>query len=138
MSRLIIMKMSGLVVCFFSSRRRHTRCALVTGVQTCALPILTPVVNTVGVRQLINGPIPYSADGDFVMGKAPELGNLFVASGFLYGIAAGGGAGAIMAEWILEGRPSLDLWPLDVRRFSFLNGTRAFMYPRAVEHYAHH
>ncbi|MGF1629372.1 MAG: FAD-dependent oxidoreductase [Kiloniellaceae bacterium] len=99
---------------------------------------VTPVVNTVGVRQLINGPIPYSADGDFVMGKAPELDNLFVATGFLYGIAAGGGAGAIMAEWILEGRPSLDLWPLDIRRFSFLHGTRTFMYPRAVEHYAHH
>jgi len=99
---------------------------------------VTPVVNSVGVRQLINGPIPYSADGDFVMGKAPELDNLFVATGFLYGIAAGGGAGAIMAEWILEGRPSLDLWPLDIRRFSFLHGTRAFMYPRAVEHYAHH
>ncbi|MGF1591622.1 MAG: FAD-dependent oxidoreductase, partial [Kiloniellaceae bacterium] len=99
---------------------------------------VTPVVNTVGVRQLINGPIPYSADGDFVMGKAPELDNLFVATGFLYGIAAGGGAGAIMAEWILDGRPSLDLWPLDIRRFSFLHGTRAFMYPRAVEHYAHH
>src|SRR3546814_4068402 len=48
------------------------------------------------------------------------------------------GAGAIMAEWILEGRPSLDLWPLDIRRFSFLHGTRAFMVPRAVEHYAHH
>src|SRR3546814_15201501 len=71
------------------------------------------------------------------MGKAPELGNLFVASGFLYGIAPGGGAGAIMAEWILDGRPSLDLWPLDVRRFSFLTGTRAFMYPRPVEHYPH-
>ncbi|MGD1879838.1 MAG: FAD-dependent oxidoreductase [Kiloniellaceae bacterium] len=99
---------------------------------------VTPVVNTVGVRQLINGPIPYSADGDFVMGKAPELDNLFVATGFLYGIAAGGGAGAIMAEWILEGRPSLDLWPLDIRRFSYHHGTRAFMYPRAVEHYAHH
>ncbi len=99
---------------------------------------VTPVVNTVGVRQLINGPIPYSADGDFVMGKAPELDNLFVATGFLYGIAAGGGAGAMMAEWILEGRPSLDLWPLDIRRFGFHHGTRAFMYPRAVEHYAHH
>ncbi len=99
---------------------------------------VTPVVNQVGVRQLINGPIPYSADGDFVMGKAPELDNLFVATGFLYGIAAGGGAGAIMAEWILEGRPSLDLWPLDIRRFGPLHGTRAFMYPRAVEHYAHH
>src|SRR3546814_16064823 len=72
------------------------------------------------------------------MGKAPELDNLFVATGFLYGIAAGGGAGAIMAEWILEGRPRLDLWPLDVRRFSFPNGPRAFMYPRAVEPYAHH
>src|SRR3546814_12916381 len=43
-----------------------------------------------------------------------------------------------MAEWILEGRPSLDLWPLDIRRFSFLHGTRAFMVPRAVEPYAHH
>jgi 4-methylaminobutanoate oxidase (formaldehyde-forming) len=99
---------------------------------------VTPVVNTVGVRQMINGPIPYSADGDFVMGKAPELDNLFVATGFLYGIAAGGGAGSMMAEWILEGRPSLDLWPLDIRRFGFHHGTRAFMYPRAVEHYAHH
>src|SRR3546814_8277908 len=92
---------------------------------------VTPVVNTVGVRQLINGPIPYSADGDFVMGKAPELGNLFVASGFLYGIATGGGAGAIMAEWVLEGRPSLDLWPLEVRRLRFPNGKRAF---RSEEH----
>ncbi|MEQ8357167.1 MAG: FAD-dependent oxidoreductase [Kiloniellaceae bacterium] len=99
---------------------------------------VTPVVNTVGVRQIVNGPIPYSADGDFVMGRAPELDNLFVATGFLYGIAAGGGAGAIMAEWILEGRPSLDLWPLDIRRFASHHGTRAFMYPRAVEHYAHH
>jgi len=99
---------------------------------------VTPVVNEVGVQQVINGPIPYSADGDFVMGRAPELDNLFVATGFLYGIAAGGGAGKMMAEWIIDGRPSLDLWPLDVRRFSPVHGTRAFMCPRAVEHYAHH
>ncbi|NSY41233.1 FAD-dependent oxidoreductase [Leisingera sp. ANG59] len=99
---------------------------------------VTPVVNEVGIRQVINGPIPYSADGDFVMGWAPELKNLMLSTGFLYGIAAGGGAGEIIAEWILEGRPSLDLWPLDVRRFSPHHATRAFMYPRAVEHYAHH
>lgn len=99
---------------------------------------VTPVVNDVGVRQVINGPIPYSADGDFVMGWAPELNNLMLSTGFLYGIAAGGGAGEMIAEWILEGRPSLDLWPLDVRRFSAHHATRAFMYPRAVEHYAHH
>jgi glycine cleavage system aminomethyltransferase T/glycine/D-amino acid oxidase-like deaminating enzyme len=103
----------------------------------CAARV-TPIVNEVGIRQVINGPIPYSADGDFVMGPAPEIRNLMLATGFLYGIAAGGGAGEMIAEWILEGRPSLDLWPLDVRRFGPHHGSRAFMYPRAVEHYAHH
>jgi 4-methylaminobutanoate oxidase (formaldehyde-forming) len=98
----------------------------------------TPIINTVGVRELINGPIPYSADSDFVMGKAPELDNFFVSAGFLYGIAAGGGAGRMMAEWIAEGSPSLNLWPLDVRRFNFHHNTRHFMYPRAVELYGHH
>ncbi len=98
----------------------------------------TPIINQVGVRQLLNGPIPYSADGDFVMGKAPELRNYFVCAGFLYGIAAGGGAGRMMAEWILDGRPSLNLWPLDIRRFSFHHATRHFMYARAVELYGNH
>ncbi|MDA9982035.1 FAD-dependent oxidoreductase [Gammaproteobacteria bacterium] len=99
---------------------------------------VTPVVNEVGIRQVVNGPIPYSADGDFVMGWTPGFDNLMMATGFLYGIAAGGGAGEMIAEWIVEGRPSLDLWPLDVRRFGPHHGTRTFMYPRAVEHYAHH
>lgn len=99
---------------------------------------VTPVLNEVGIRQVINGPIPYSADGDFVMGWAPGFDNLMMATGFLYGIAAGGGAGEMIAEWIIEGRPSLDLWPLDARRFGPHHGSRAFMYPRAVEHYAHH
>ncbi|MDU8944240.1 GcvT family protein [Ovoidimarina sediminis] len=99
---------------------------------------VTPIVGEVGIRQVINGPIPYSADGDFVLGWQPDFDNLMLATGFLYGIAAGGGAGEMIAEWITEGRPSLDLWPLDVRRFGPHHGTRAFMYPRAVEHYAHH
>lgn len=99
---------------------------------------VTPVLNEVGIRSVINGPIPYSADGDFVMGWAPGFDNLMMATGFLYGIAAGGGAGEMIAEWITDGRPGLDLWPLDCRRFGPHHGTRAFMYPRAVEHYAHH
>jgi len=99
---------------------------------------VTPVLNEVGIRTVINGPIPYSADGDFVMGWAPDFDNLMMATGFLYGIAAGGGAGEMIAEWIVDGRPSLDLWPLDCRRFGPHHGSRAFMYPRAVEHYAHH
>lgn len=99
---------------------------------------VTPVVNQVGIRQVINGPIPYSADGDFVMGWQPGFDNLMLATGFLYGIAAGGGAGEMIAEWIIDGAPSLDLWPLDVRRFGPHHGSRTFMFPRAVEHYAHH
>jgi 4-methylaminobutanoate oxidase (formaldehyde-forming) len=98
----------------------------------------TPVLETAGIRSLINGPIPYSADADFVMGRAPELDNYYVATGFLYGIAAGGGAGKMMAEWMLEGRPSLDLWPLDIRRFSFHHSTRTYLNERMVELYAHH
>ncbi len=98
----------------------------------------TPCLETAGIRTLLNGPIPYSSDADFVMGRVPELDNYFVATGFLYGIAAGGGAGKMMAEWMLEGRPSLDLWPLDVRRFSFHHTTRHFMNTRMVELYAHH
>lgn len=99
---------------------------------------VTPIVNEVGIRQVINGPIPYSSDGDFILGWQPGFKNLMMATGFLYGIAAGGGAGEMIAEWILDGQPSLDLWPLDVRRFGSHHGSRAFMYPRAVEHYAHH
>mgnify|MGYP002266555979 CR=1 FL=1 len=99
---------------------------------------VTPVLDEVGIRSVINGPIPYSADGDFVLGWQPGFDNLMIATGFLYGIAAGGGAGEMIAEWILKGRPSLDLWPLDVRRFSPHHGTRYFMYPRAVEHYEYH
>jgi glycine cleavage system aminomethyltransferase T len=98
----------------------------------------TPVIEQAGIRSLINGPIPYSADADFVMGRAPELDNFYVATGFLYGIAAGGGAGKMMAEWMLEGRPSLDLWPLDVRRFAFHHNTRLFLGSRMVELYGHH
>ena len=98
----------------------------------------TPIINEVGVRQLINGAIPYSADGEFVMGRAPGLDNYFVASGFLYGIAGGPGAGRMMAEWIIDGRPSLDLWSLDIRRFSAHHHTRHFMDRRAVELYGKH
>ncbi len=98
----------------------------------------TPVLEQAGIRSLVNGPIPYSADADFVMGRAPELDNFYVATGFLYGIAAGGGAGKMMAEWMLDGRPSLDLWPLDVRRFSFHHTTTHFLAPRMVELYGHH
>jgi len=99
---------------------------------------ITPVVGDVGIREVINGPIPESADGDFVMGKAAGFDNFYVATGFLYGIAAAGGAGEAMAQWIIDGAPERDLWSLDVRRFHPIHNTRHVLFPRAVEHYASH
>lgn len=98
----------------------------------------TPVLGEVGIRTVVTGPIPFSADGDFVMGPIPGLDNAFVASGCVVGIAAGGGIGKVMAEWILEGQPSMDLWPVDARRFGPHHGTKSYLYPRAIEVYGAH
>jgi sarcosine dehydrogenase len=76
-----------------------------------------------------------SPDGEPIMGRATERDNVFVACGFTSGIAAAGGAGRAMAEWILQGTPEMDLWPFDLRRFGdFHAGTRA-LHERAVHAY---
>ncbi len=95
-----------------------------------------PVLNEVGVRTLINGPIPVSADGEPIMGPLPQLPNFFVACGFTAGIAASGGAGEAMAGWILDGDPGMDLWAFDVRRFGKHHANRRFIEDRAIEFYA--
>ncbi len=94
-----------------------------------------PVLGDVGVRDLINGPIPVSPDGEPIMGLAPEVDNFYVAAGFTAGIAACGGAGKAMAEWIVEGEPSLDLWAFDIRRFGRHHAARRHLHERAVESY---
>ncbi len=68
------------------------------------------MLNEVGIRTVINGPIPVSADGEPVMGVADGIENLFIACGFTAGIAASGGAGLAMANWIATGDPGMDLW----------------------------
>ena len=94
-----------------------------------------PTFGELGLKQLINGPIPVSPDGEPIMGKAIERDNVFVACGFTSGIAAAGGAGRAMAEWIVQGYPEMDLWPFDLRRFGdFHSGTRA-LHERAVHAY---
>jgi sarcosine dehydrogenase len=94
-----------------------------------------PAFGELGFKQLINGPIPVSPDGEPIMGQAIERDNVFVACGFTSGIAAAGGAGRAMAEWILQGTPEMDLWPFDLRRFGdFHSGTRA-LHERAVHAY---
>ncbi len=94
-----------------------------------------PVLNEVGIRQLINGPIPITADGEPIIGLSPELDNFYLCCGFTSGIAASGGAGWVMANWIVDGDPGLDLWPFDIRRFGAPHSVKQYMYERAVESY---
>ncbi len=94
-----------------------------------------PLLNEVGIRQMINGPIPVSADGEPIIGLSPELDNFYLCCGFTAGIAASGGAGWVMANWIVDGDPGMDLWPFDVRRFGTPHSVKDFMYERAIESY---
>ena len=99
----------------------------------------TPCLAETGISRLVNGPEAFTPDGDPIMGPAPELDNCFVAAGFnAFGIAAGGGAGKMMAEWIIEGEPSLDIWPLDIRRFGPYHQSRAYNIERTRELYGKH
>jgi 4-methylaminobutanoate oxidase (formaldehyde-forming) len=76
---------------------------------------------------LLNGPESFTPDGLFLLGEAPELRGFFLGCGMnSVGAATGGGAGRAIAEWIVEGRPTMDLWPVDIRRFApFQNNLRA-------------
>ncbi len=101
----------------------------------------TPCLESAEVRQLLNGPESFTPDGNFILGEAPECRGLFVAAGFnSAGIANAGGAGRLLAEWIMGGEPSVDLWDVDIRRFAGFHGNRAHLRERTVEtlglHYA--
>ncbi len=98
-----------------------------------------PSIGKAEIITLLNGPEAFTSDGDFIMGESPEVRNFFVAAGFCaHGIAAAGGVGKMMAEWIIEGEPSLDLWRLDIRRLGPHHRSKTYTIHRAIEVYAHH
>ncbi|PCI46025.1 MAG: FAD-dependent oxidoreductase [Alphaproteobacteria bacterium] len=101
--------------------------------------IRVPALETAGIRTLTNGPESFTPDGNFILGEAPEVKNFFVGAGFnAFGIAAGGGAGKALAEWVLAGEPPMDLWPVDIRRFSQVHHDDAFVCTRTLEAYSKH
>ncbi|MGO4598069.1 GcvT family protein [Terrabacter sp. 2RAF25] len=100
-----------------------------------------PVLAETGIRKFYNGPESFTPDNQFVVGEAPELPGFFVAAGFnSVGIASAGGAGRALAEWVVEGRPTIDLISADIRRFSPLSDDNVWLRDRVVEvlglHYA--
>ncbi len=98
-----------------------------------------PALEITGVRELINGPESFTPDGNFILGEAPELNGYFVAAGFnAFGIAAGGGAGKALAEWIVGGEPPYDLWAVDIRRFGQPHQDINWVRTRTEEMYGKH
>jgi sarcosine dehydrogenase len=98
-----------------------------------------PAMQTVGVKEFINGPESFTPDGNFILGEAPEMRGIFVGAGFnAFGIAAGGGAGMALAEWVDKGEPSFDLWPVDIRRFGKNHLDTSWVRARTLEAYAKH
>ncbi len=101
----------------------------------------TPCLETAKIKMLLNGPESFTPDGNFILGEASEVKNYFVCAGFnSAGIANSGGAGRLMAEWIVGGQASVDLWDVDVRRFAPFTGNRKALAERTAEtlglHYA--
>ncbi|MFI6815796.1 FAD-dependent oxidoreductase [Nonomuraea sp. NPDC050328] len=100
-----------------------------------------PALESTGVRMFYNGPESFTPDNMFLLGEAPAVAGYFVAAGFnSAGIASAGGAGRALAEWIVNGSPTSDLWPADLRRFAPWAGNPAWLRERVTEtlglHYA--
>ncbi len=77
-----------------------------------------PLLATAPLIKNINGPIPYTPDGNPLIGPMPGVPNAFEACVFTFGICQGGGAGKVLAEWITEGETEWDMWSCDPRRFT--------------------
>ncbi len=100
-----------------------------------------PALEQAGIRMLYNGPESFTPDNNFLLGATPEVDGVYVAAGFNSGgIANAGGAGLALAEWILEGAPTRDLWSVDVARFGSYAASDRWLRQRTIEtlsaHYA--
>ncbi len=95
-----------------------------------------PILGSVGLTKVVNGPIPYAPDGNPLVGPMPGVPNAFEACVFTFGIVQGGGAGKILAEWVTEGETEWDMWSIDPRRYTgFVDEDYAVK--KAIEIYSH-
>jgi len=93
-----------------------------------------PSLECIGIRKFFNGPESFTPDVRYMLGEAPELPGLFVAAGFnSTGIQSAGGAGKVLAEWIVGGHPPMDLWDVDIRRMQPFQGNKRYLAERVSE-----
>jgi len=94
-----------------------------------------PAMDEITVTKLINGPEAFTPDNEFCLGESDVRG-FFVAAGFCaHGLAGAGGIGRVMAEWILAGEPTSDVWEMDIRRFGPHFRSPSYTLKRAKEVY---
>lgn len=93
-----------------------------------------PILAKTGIQLFFNGPESFTPDDRYMLGETPEVRNLFVAAGFnSIGIRSAGGAGKVLADWIVDGHPPMDLWDIDVRRVMPFQSNRLYLKDRTVE-----
>ena len=100
-----------------------------------------PMIERAEVIKLINGPDAMTPDGHYCLGPVPGVPGFFVAAGMsLNGIAGAGGVGKVMAEWVIDGEPSIDLHEMNIRRFGANYNDIEFITEKAREvyHYYYH
>ena len=98
--------------------------------------VRVPDLEDAEVVKLVNGPEAFTPDGEFILGESDVRG-FWVAAGFCaHGLAGAGGMGRLVAEWIVEGVPSLDVWEMDSRRFGAAYASQAYTLARTVEVYS--
>jgi len=98
--------------------------------------VRVPMLGDAEIVRLVNGPEAFTPDGEFILGPTDVRG-FWVASGFCaHGLAGAGGMGKLVAEWIVEGIPSLDVWEMDSRRFGRHYRSRDYTLARSYEVYA--
>jgi len=93
-----------------------------------------PALADAGIQLFFNGPEAFTPDGVYYLGESPEIDRCFVAAGFnSVGIQSAGGAGWVLADWIANGYPPMDVWPVDIRRTFPFQGNRDFLEERISE-----
>ncbi|MFT7564538.1 MAG: glycine cleavage system aminomethyltransferase T, partial [Bacteroidia bacterium] len=120
--------------CFdeFPCEIEHIEDYLMQGMETL------PALETTGIRLFFNGPESFTPDNLHLMGPTPEVDNFFVACGLnSKGLAAGGGVGKLMADWVMDGYPPGDIWECDVRRHNQVQRTQDYIEARIPEALGH-
>ncbi len=93
-----------------------------------------PLLQEIGIRTFFNGPESYSYDGRFILGEAPDTKGYFVLGGVnSTGIQSGPGAGRALAQWIIDGHPSMDLSEMDPKRCEAFQARDLYLRERAPE-----